>query len=429
MSHAGPHPWPLLGHIPQFLVDKLGFLSRCAARYGDVVRLHIGEPTLLLTGADDVRHVLTASPGTYLKTPRLTGPRGQRVSGKGMHTSSGAFHLRQRRLLQPLFQPSSVEQFADVMRERTDSHLSRWRDGLEVDLASEMERVALSIIIGATFGRRFHDEADRLARAITIRRAYLEYLQACVPPLPEAWPAPIAVRYRSALRVIDATIQRAVADGDAGGGLAALYRSLHYQDGAPMTPALVRDEILTLMSTGYETVGDALAWTLYLLSRHPQAEARVLDELTDASASASPFTRMVVEESMRLYPPTWIFVRMAACPDQLPDGTAIEPGTKIYLCPYVTHRLAKYFPEPGQFDPGRFHPEAKAARPRFSYFPFGGGQRVCIGEAFAMQEIMTVLATIVPRYRCELLHDRPVVARPGITLRPRDGVPVRLRRR
>jgi cytochrome P450 len=137
---------------------------------------------------------------------------------------------------------------------------------------------------------------------------------------------------------------------------------------------------------------------------------------------------MVLEESMRLYPPTWIFVRKALGPDRLPDGTAVEPGTKIYLCPYVTHRLAKYFPNPERFDPERFRPEVRAGRPRFAYFPFGGGQRICIGENFAMQEGLTVLATLLPRYRVELLESEPIVPRTGITLRPRQ-LRVRLRRR
>lgn len=424
-----PFAWPLLGHAPAFLADKLGFLTRCAAEYGDVVPLRIGEPTLLVAGAEDIQHVLTGNPGNYGKTPRLTGARGKRVSGAGMQTASGAAHLRQRRLLQPVFQPRSVEGFLTLMHGRTEALLARWRDGADMDLAKEMEGLALSIVIGAIFGDGFRDDGDRLAKAITVRRAYLEYYYACVLPLPEYLPAPIVFRYRGALAVIEASIQRAISEDETTTGFAAMYRERRYPDGGAMAGKMLHDEILSLMSTGYETIGDALTWTLYMLAKHPEVEAAVLEEMRGPDAGALRYTRMVLEESMRLYPPTWIFIRMALGPDELPSGAPVAAGTKLYLCPYVTHRLAKYFPDPERFDPERFRVGVKHGRPRFSYFPFGGGQRVCIGEQFAVQEALAVLAMVVPRYRFEVLDARPIVASPGITLRPKNGLRVRLRKR
>jgi cytochrome P450 len=418
----------VVGHAPAYLADKLGFLTTCVAEYGEVVRLRIGEPTLLLAGAENIQHVLTGNPANYGKTPRLTDERGKRLSGAGMQTAQGAAHLRQRRLLQPEFQPRAAGRFQELMRGRAERVVDGWTDGLEVNLAWEMERLALGILIGAVFGAHYRDEGERLLRAITARRAYLEYYYSWLAPRPEYWPVPVVLRYRRARTVIETAIEQAMAAGEGGGGFAAAYAGLRYPDGAAMDAPLLHDEILALLSTGYETIGDALTWTLYLLAKHPDVEARVLEEIREGTADALPYARMVLEESMRLYPPTWIFVRKALGPDRLPDGTAVEPGTKIYLCPYVTHRLAKYFPNPERFDPERFRPEVRAGRPRFAYFPFGGGQRICIGENFAMQEGLTVLATLLPRYRVELLESEPIVPRTGITLRPRQ-LRVRLRRR
>jgi len=433
-----PSPLPVLGHLPAFLSDKLGFLTRCAASGRDVVRLQIGEPTLLLTTPPDIQHVLTGNPANYTKTRRLTGARGKALSGSGMQTAIGAEHLRQRRLLQPAFHPRSVEPFVRPMHERTDTRLNGWTNPT-LNIVSEMESIALSIIIGAIFGPDFIDEGDHLAKAITVRRAYLEYYYASVFPLPDYLPAPIVFRYRRALKEIDSAIHRAISDPrPPSGSFTGLFSGLRYPEGAAMNRSQLRDELLTLMSTGYETIGDALAWTLYLLALHPEHEAKMVEEIQSVLGSDPPspeniaelrFTRMVLEESLRLYPPTWIFIRMAAGDDTLPSGESVRAGDKIYLCQYIVHRMERYFPDPERFDPNRFAPAARAARPRFSYFPFGGGQRVCIGEQFALQEAAVVLATVLSRFRLELVPNQKIQLNAGITLRARKGILMRLGRR
>ncbi|MBI4907331.1 MAG: cytochrome P450 [Acidobacteria bacterium] len=433
----GPPAIPLLGNLPSFLADKLGFLSRCAAEFGDVVRLHIGAPTYLLTNPTDIKHVLVDNGTNYTKTSRLTSPSGKRLSGSGMQTSTGAEHLRQRRMLQPAFQ-RPADAFFNLMMDRTDRAMASWTDGSELNLASEMERLALSIILGALFGTEFHDEQDQLAKAITVRRAYIEYFYSALGPFPEYWPLPIVFRYRRAMALIDAVIELETGRvNPPRHTFASRFQTLQYGDGSRMSQRQVRDEILTLMSTGYETIGDALSWTFYLLARNPSCEQAVVDEVNALCQGRTlrvedipklTYTRSVLEESMRLYPPTWIFVRVALDTDRLPSGAAIERGAKIYLCQYVTQRLAKYFPDPERFDPGRFHGESRAAHPRFSYFPFGGGVRQCIGEQFALLEGVAVLATIVPRFRFELLQES-VTPRPTITLRPKNGIRAIVRRR
>jgi len=204
-----------------------------------------------------------------------------------------------------------------------------------------------------------------------------------------------------------------------------------------MTEDQVRDELLSLTSTGYETIGDALAWTLYLLARHPDVEAKVLDEVSAVLGGGEPaaedlgkltYTRQVLNESMWLYPPTWIFVRMALGPDTLPSGAPVAAGHKLYLSQYVVHRHPRYFPEPERFDPGRFTAEAMSAHPRFSYFPFGGGQRLCIGEQFAVLEMQAVLSQLLPAFRFELAAET-VEPRPAITLRPKRGLAMVVQKR
>lgn len=424
----GPRAWPIAGHLPQFLNDKLGFLSHCVADYGATgraVSLHIGEPTLLLTSADDVQHVLTGNAGNYTKTPRLTGRQGRLISGAGMHTSEGAEHLRQRRMLQPAFHPHAIEQFGAMMTRRISTHLNRWRDGDTLDASREMEALTLDIIIAAIFGEGFQDEGNRLAQAITVRRAYLEYQYRTLLPFPRHHPVPVIFAFRHARRVIDEAVARSRQQPQDDGFLAA-YLGLRYPDGTAMSDALLRDEILTLSSTGYETVGEALTWTLYLLARHPEIESRVLDELRSGDRT---YLRTVLDEAMRLYPPTWIYVRMAVAADRLPSGADVPAGTKLYLCQYTMHRQAAYFPDPEVFDPSRFSVPMKKERHRFAYFPFGFGRRVCIGEQFAIQEALEVLALLLPRFRCELPAGFTAVPQPGITLRVKGGLPMRVRAR
>ncbi|MFN7922192.1 MAG: cytochrome P450 [Bryobacteraceae bacterium] len=412
-----PQQWPILGHLPSFLRDRLGFLEKCAQTQQAAARLHIGEPALLLLEPEDIRHVLTTNASSYEKTPRLTSPRGRRISGSGLHTALSADHLPQRRLLQPLFRKLAMQEFLPLIRDRTMRRVSRWQTPGEIDLCSEMEQLTLDVIIGAIFGAEYEDKDRRLAQAITARRAFLEYMQASLLPMAEYLPAPAVLRYRRAMRVIDHEIEH----GSLGAGFASRYAELQYPDGSRMHRKLWRDEVLTLMSTGYETIGDALTWTIYLLASHPEAEARVLEEM--AAGGELGYTRMAIEEAMRLYPPTWIFVRMATSADRLPSGTPVEAGDKLYLCQYVTHRDARFFPEPERFVPERFADSARAGRPRFSYFPFGGGQRQCIGEHFAMQESLEVLSLLLPRFRFAPRHTSFELA-PGVTLRPKGGMPI-----
>ena len=437
---SGPMGYPMLGHLPDFLRDKLGFLSRCTAHYGDVVKLKIGGPTYLLNNPEDIKYVLVTNSGNYDKTPRLISRRGKRLSGEGLLTSSGETHLRQRRMLQPLFHHKSIEAFADEMVNSTNQMLARWKNGAVLNIADEMMSLVQRIMLKALFSTDIKNNIDELAEAISIRRRYIKYMFHSLFPFPEYLLTRINRKYRQAIRQIDnftygliRTRRNAV---DPPNDFLSMLIGAHYEDGTMMSDKQVRDEVLTFSITGYETIGEALTWTWYLLSQHPQqVESKLLAELDEVLGDRPPdiadlpklnYTKMILSESMRLYPPTWIFVRVACEEDVLPSGITIPVHSKIYLCQYVTHRNPRYFPEPEQFDPMRFSDVARQARPKFAYFPFGGGSRLCIGESFAMMEGMILLTCIAQQYKLELLPGQVIVPEPGITLRPKHGVIMRL---
>jgi cytochrome P450 len=272
-------------------------------------------------------------------------------------------------------------------------------------------------------------------QAINTRRRYLEESFASLVPFFAVWPFRINREYRLASRRLDDLIYRAIAARRGTSTLANDLLTLLVRADGPNGPGLtdrqIRDEVRTLSIAGYETLAEAMTWTLYLVSQHPEVEARLCREWRAACGQCAPaaadlhrfaYARMVLAEAMRLYPPTWLFVRVARRDTSLPSGARIPCGGKLYLCPYVVHRLSHYYPLPQWFDPDRFTEPAVEARPRFAYFPFGGGLRLCLGEAFAWTEGMLVLTRILQRCRLALVPGQSIVPEPGMTLRPRHGI-------
>jgi cytochrome P450 len=432
---SGPKGYPLVGHLPHFLRDKLGFLSRCAAQYGEVVKLNIGEPTILLNNPDDIRYVLVTNPDNFDKTPRMIRGKARQLSGEGLLTSSGAAHLRQRRMLQPVFYRKTIESFAKIMTDTTKQFLVSWKPGATINITKAMMELAQRIIVRSVFGADFTDDGGRLAEAIATRRQYLEQVFFSLLPFPEHLPTRIRRNYPEAMRLIDNTIYDAIRarrkNPDEGHDFLSLLLQARYEDGMGMTDKQIHEEALILLVTGYETIGEALSWTWYLLAQHPDIASRLLAEVDTVLDGRVPqsedllklgYVGMVLAESMRLYPPTWIFVRMARHEDTLPSGVIIPAGSKLYLCQYVMHRNPRYFPAPDRFDPERFSEQAKKTRPQFSYFPFGGGPRLCIGEAFAKMEGALVMTMIAQRFTLQLIPGQTIVPEPRMTLRSKSGI-------
>lgn len=439
---SGPKSYPFVGHLPAFLRDKLGFLSRCAAQYGEVVKLNIGEPTFLLTNPDDIRYVLVTNPDNFDKTPRMIRGKARQLSGEGLLTSSGAEHMRQRRMLQPVFYRKNIEAFGKIMTDSTSQFLVNWGTKAQINMTTEMMELAQRIIIQSVFGSDFTDVGGQLAAALTTRRRYLEQVFFSLLPFPEHVPTRVRWVYSKAMRLIDNTIYDAITTRRKNPGqrhdLLSLLLQARYEDGTGMTDKQVHEEALILLVTGYETIGEALSWTWYLLALHPDIASRLIAEVDSILGSSLPrsedlpklgYVGMVLAESMRLYPPTWIFVRMVRSEDTLPSGVTVPARSKLYLCQYVMQRDPRFFPDPERFDPDRFSENARKVRPQYSYFPFGGGPRVCIGEHFAKMEGTVVLAMIAQKYKLALVPGQTIVPEPKMTLRPKHGIMMTVRHR
>ncbi len=422
---------PATGELPPFIRRRLGILSPRRFSYNELVRVRPGR--FLVADPEDVRHVLLGNAANYVKTPQLTSARGRRRAGEGVLTSTGQAHRERKRLLQPLFHRAVVVGFGPAMTGCIESWLAARRSGERLDLMVEMADLTRAAILDILLGKADDQlERARLAHAIHARRRYTEYLYWGRLPLRERLPTRLVREHAAALRDIDQAIFAAIERARAAEGedhLLAALLALRAPDGSGLSDRAVRDEVLAFTSTGYETLGETLTWTWYLLARHPAIEAQFhggLEELEGRPPTAADWTRLgpagaILDEALRLYPPTWIYARIPLTDDRLPGGAAVRAGTALYICPYILHRHPHHFPHPEQFDPRRF---ANEPRPhRFSYLPFGDGPHRCLGENLARLEGLLALAAIGQRLRFRLLEDRPVEPYGGITLRPRGGLP------
>jgi cytochrome P450 len=436
----GPPGLPLVGHAPAFLRDKLGFLTRCFAEHGDVVRLHIGGPTYLVSAPDDVKHLLVSNSDNYEKTTRLTSARSRRFFGSGLVTAVGPAHLRQRRMMQPVFHHAVISNFAALIAECAAVMIGRWTDGAIVDVDEEMLAVTQRITARALLGEESDTVVDRFRAAVSVRRRYQEFLLGSALPFADRLPTSGRRDYARAHREMDEIVAEGVARRRAavatGGDLLSMLVHARYDDGTGMSDEQISDEVRTLSLAGYETVAEALSWSWYLLAGATEAESAVWAEVDGvatgergigtAELARLPWCRMVLAEAMRLYPPTWLFVRVAQRDDVLPSGVFVAAGSKLYLSQWVMHRNPRYFADPDRFDPRRFAPEAIGSRPRFTYLPFGAGRRLCIGEEFAWMQGVSIMASVARRFRLVLPPGQSVEPEPNVTLRPHGGLPMRL---
>jgi len=442
----GPVGSPLVGVLPALRRDPIQLFLDAWRAYGDVVRLPLagGRHGYLLAHPDHVRHVLQENHANYRKDPR-SNEKLKETLGEGLLTAEGEHWLSQRRLMQPAFHRQRVAAFGTLMTERTLAMLDRWeqhaRTGAPLEVASEMMQLTFEIIGRAMFGADLRDLAPTVARALAVGLEHTMRRIQAYPDLPPWLPLPDNLRFRRALRDLDRVVYRVIegrrAATDAPDDLLSLL--LHARDegsGARMDDRQLRDEVMTILLAGHETTAVALTWSWYLLSRHPEVRRRLQAELsavlgdrppTVEDLAHLPYTHMVVQEAMRLYPPAWVISRVPLADDAV-DGFRLPAGEVVFLSPYVTHRHPAFWENPEGFDPERFAPERSAGRPRFAYFPFGGGPRLCIGNSFALQEAQLILATIARQYQLDLVPGHPVALHPLITLRPRYGMPMTVRR-
>jgi cytochrome P450 len=435
----GPKSPFALGSYLAFYRDPLRFLSEGARKYGDIAHMQLGSRhDYLINHPDYVKEVLLAPRGIHRSFPLPM----KILLRKGLLTSHGEFHRRQRRLLQPAFHKEQIAACGAGMVECATRTSDRWENGDMLEIAGEMLGLTLAIVVKTLFGSDVEREAKELGDswntivAMTHKNTF-PFLDQVTTKLQ----LPSARRFARACQRLDDTIFRIIDERRGRNRTQSDFLSMLLDAQDPNNGALsddqVRDEVATIFAAGHETVGNGLAWTWYLLSQNPEAETALHNEVETVLAGRPPtfedmarlsYTRMVFSESMRLYPPVWIVGRRSSEDFNL-GGYLLPVGSRLYMSQWVMHRDPRYYPEPKRFDPLRWTPEATAARPKFSYFPFGAGVRQCIGEGFAWTVGVLVIATIAQRWRMRLVPGHPVEMEPLITLRPKHGMRMILERR
>jgi cytochrome P450 len=432
---------PVLGHLADFRQRPLELLDRCAEVPGPVVELRVRTRTYVLKGADDIRHVLVSSPAAYEKSTRLVGARARRVGGQGVFfRPAGGEHRRGRAVLRPSFGRGAVARRGEEIVAHVGRTVDRWDHGGRIDLGREANALAFRSMLASVFGTS-PEERPELAQGILVRRRYLERSVRTLLPRPRFVPVAVSPASRRKLARLDRTLYAMLADERSSGAepsnlLSGIARAGEDGNGRVEDNGL-RDQLLTIGITGFVSVGSGLTWALYELARHPALAARVeaeVDAVLDGRPPSPedldrlPYCDAVVSEALRLYPPSWLFMRITRADDELPSGVTLRSGAKVLLSPYLVQRSPAYYEDPERFDPDRFAPAGAAERPRFAYFPFGGGQRVCVGREFALLELRLMLASLAQRVRLNLLSGEAELY-PHLTLRPRRPILMRVRRR
>jgi cytochrome P450 len=358
------------------------------------------------------------------------------VLGNGLLLSEGEAHLRQRRMMQPAFHSDRIADYARTMVRFARRTVGAWENGQRIDAMHEMMSLALDVVGKTLFNSEIAEDKRGISGAIEAIMNADSLLLHPFAPLLMRLPLHRVRRFRAALKELDVIVYRIIAEHhESGGGgdlLDMLMAARDEETGEPMSDKALRDEVLTLFLAGHETTANTMAWAWRLISEHPDVEHRFHEEVDSVLSGCPPtmedfarlpYTRMIVNETLRLYPPAYFFGRETLRPIEI-LGYTIPPHSQVLLSPFVSHRDPRFFAEPERFDPERFAPDRDAERPRDAYFPFGAGPRKCIGERFALMEVVLVLATIGQRWRLTAGGaSRPAID-PRITLRPKDGMPM-----
>jgi cytochrome P450 len=438
----GPKGTRVMGVMREFNRDSLGFIERMQRQYGDIVwSRFLYVPALFLYHPNEIESVLTTNAKNFRKAMSLRSNFFQRLVGNGLLTSEGDEWKRQRRLSNPAFHRERVATYATTMVDHANRLTATWRHGDKRDMHREMMRLTLEIVVRCLFSADVSHDVDHVGETLAemvkpfASQATLKWI------LNNRLPTPEHIRFHRRARKIDRVVYRIIAERRASrkdeGDLLSMLLAAHDEDGSGMNDQQLRDEVMTLFLAGHETTALTLAWSWYLLGQHPPAEKEfhaeldaVLDgrEATFADLSRLKYTEKIVKESMRLYPPAYGLGREAINNCEI-GGYHVPPGTQVFMFQWATHRDARFFDEPLRFKPQRWTAEFEAQLPKYAYFPFGAGPRVCIGASFAMMEMILVLATIGQQFRLELDPHHAVETYPAMSLRPKDGVHVTVRAR
>ncbi len=438
----GPTGHPIYGCLWEFHEDPVGFQVRTARAYGDLARFRFMHlPVFLATNPDDVRTILVDPDDAFIKGVPLEGFRP--LVGTGLLLNEGTSHRRQRRMMQPAFHRQRVLGYAEVMVEEARALAARWAalgPGARVDMDVEMNRLTLTVAARTLFGAGVtDDEARDVAEAMAAFTSWYHQTTHPLGPLLQLLPTAATRDFRAGRRKLGAVVDRMIRarreGGDTGDILSMLVFARDAEgDGAAMADEHIHDEAITLLVAGHETTGATLAWAWSLLDANPDVAAKLHAEIAAAVGDRDPtvedlpklkYAEMVFAETLRLYPSATALARQAVKPVVL-GGYTVPTGAVVMAGAWTLHRDPRFWDEPEAFRPERWAPDVKAARPRFAYFPFGGGARVCIGEAFAWMEGTLILATLARRFAARVAPGHAVVPEALFTVRPRGGLPMLL---
>jgi len=440
---AQPCPGPSWAASLAFVTRRFSTLPdyflELARRYGPVSRLHgMRADVYLFDESDAIEDLLVTKARSFIKGRGIQ--RLRRLIGNGLLTSEPPEHIANRRLVQPAFHRKRIEAYGAGMIAAAQRRLAAWNDGDEIEIEHESMRITLDIAAETLFGGAdLSADTEGIGSALT---AVMETFPASVAPFGEVLDVfpflPITQKFRRARAQLDATVERLIAEHrrsrDDSGDVLSLLLAARDEDGSGLSDEQIRDEVMTILIAGHETTAVAISWTIYLLQRHPEDAARIVAQLDAVlggrrpaldDAPALTLVRAAFSESMRLYPPAWLIGRVATEPVEL-GGYQLKKHDVALVCQYVTHRNPRYWPEPGSFSLERWLDGAKPPE-KFAYFPFGGGNRICIGEGFAWLEGVLVLATLLQQARFELIDAAAVGLAPLVTLRPASPIRARVR--
>jgi cytochrome P450 len=419
----------------------LGFLTKCAREYGDIVPLRLGHKRVIfISHPSHIEHVLVTSNQNFTKSyiVRLLRP----VLGDGLLISEGEFWRRQRRLAQPAFHRGRIAAYAEIMVVYAEQMLSGWQDGEIRDIHAEMMQLTSRIVAKTLFDAEITSDAHDVGDAIAIVMENFSARRESMFPLPTSIPTPANLRLRRAIRRFDEIVygfidQRRESAQDHGDLLSMLLQVRDEDDGSRMTDKQLRDEAVTLFLAGHETTANSLSWAWYLVSQHLDVGTKLIAELRAVLGERFPtvedlpnlkYTERIILETMRLYPPAYLLSREAVHEFDL-GSFRLPAGTTLLISQWVTQRDSRFFEDPEEFSPDRWASDLAKQLPKCAYFPFGMGPRTCIGNSFAMMESMLLLATVAQRFRFTIVPHHPVKPWTSITLRPKFGIKVQLSKR
>jgi cytochrome P450 len=438
----GPRGLPFLGHVFARR-SPLDLLQHLVDDYGDYVSLRFGPARYLFVNDPiGIKHVLVDNQKNYTRSPTIEGLR--LILGDGLLTTDGAFWRRHRRLAQPAFHREKLALFSKAMVESTNDMIGSWshRAGdRPFDVHDEMMQLTFKIVCRTLFSSDVSEDTRGIGRSILVSIRYATDYASKLVKVPTWVPTPKNLRFKRAIHTLDEMVLRIIderrrSNVDSNDLLSMLMSARDEGTNQQLTDRELRDEVMTLAIAGHETTANALSWAFHLLSENPKICALVREEARHVLGERDPevedlprlqLTRRIIDESIRLYPPIWLFERQASQADEIGEY-GVEAGTSIVMSPYALHRNRRFWPNASHFDPDRFLPENANDRPKHAYLPFGAGPRICIGNAFAIMEAQIILSMVVRSFDLRPVAGIPVKPEPTITLRPHNGVKMTFRR-